>query len=395
MRGTRRWGVAVAMSMAAVAAPPGAGASTGQVGQLPGGLRITVTELTDQNGRPLVAADRINGRGQVLGAVETEAGRRLVVLHRGRSTPIGPDGFLYGHVPDISDRGQVAGTLADPSTNTPRAFSYSDVRGFEWLESPDDYRTSSARAVNDRGQVIGSRAGPSRADVVVWQRDGSVSVLPAVPQGSSPIEINNRGQALVAAIRGQTLVSMLWPIGGAPADLGSLAGPEASVHGMDLNDRGQAAGQGQTADGAVHAFLWSGGEMTDLGTLGGRHSQTFVTPFDGARVLNERGHVVGYSDTADGRSAAFLWRDGRMIELASPHHDNSWPAAINDRDQVVGNSAYVMTRQMAWLWQDGQLVDLGALIGDGHAIVRDINNRGQIVGTYDGRAVMWTVRRGG
>jgi uncharacterized membrane protein len=50
---------------------------------------------------------------------------------------------------------------------------------------------------------------------------------------------------------------------------------------------------------------------------------------------------------------------------------------------------------MAWLWQDGQLVDLGALIGDGHAIVRDINNRGQIVGTYDGRAVMWTVRRGG
>jgi uncharacterized membrane protein len=44
------------------------------------------------------------------------------------------------------------------------------------------------------------------------------------------------------------------------------------------------------------------------------------------------------------------------------------------------------------LWQDDRLVDLGALLGDGSAGARDINNRGQIVGTYDGRAVMWTVR---
>jgi uncharacterized membrane protein len=38
------------------------------------------------------------------------------------------------------------------------------------------------------------------------------------------------------------------------------------------------------------------------------------------------------------------------------------------------------------LWQDDRLVDLGALLGDGSAGAQDINNRGQIVGTYDGRA---------
>jgi probable HAF family extracellular repeat protein len=135
--------------------------------------------------------------------------------------------------------------------------------------------------------------------------------------------------------------------------------------------------------------------MTDLGTLGGRYSQTLNTPMDDARVINERGHVVGHSDTtaADGnRTAAFLRRDGEMIEVGSPDHLISTPGAINDRDQVVGTSASYGGPAMAWLWQDDRLVDLGALLGDGSAGAQDINNRGQIVGTYDGRAVMWTVR---
>jgi probable HAF family extracellular repeat protein len=59
----------------------------------------------------------------------------------------------------------------------------------------------------------------------------------------------------------------------------------------DINDRGQITGSGNTASGDVHAMLWDGGAIMDLGTLGGITST--------ANAINERGQIVGSSDTAD------------------------------------------------------------------------------------------------
>ena len=72
-----------------------------------------------------------------------------------------------------------------------------------------------------------------------------------------------------------------------------------------LNDRGQIVGWSNVAtseeEGAVHAFLWQGGEMQDLGTLGGLSSQ--------ATAINNSGVVAGLSQTSQaGGSHAFLWR---------------------------------------------------------------------------------------
>jgi hypothetical protein len=46
-------------------------------------------------------------------------------------------------------------------------------------------------------------------------------------------------------------------------------------------------------------ILWEHGTMTDLGTLGGS--------FSFASAINERGQVVGASDTAADESHAILW----------------------------------------------------------------------------------------
>jgi probable HAF family extracellular repeat protein len=58
----------------------------------------------------------------------------------------------------------------------------------------------------------------------------------------------------------------------------------------------------------THAFLYSNGQMTDLGTLGGNT----VTL---GRSINEAGQVVGLSGVPRQQGPAFLYSNGQMREL--------------------------------------------------------------------------------
>src|SRR5688572_26331337 len=53
-----------------------------------------------------------------------------------------------------------------------------------------------------------------------------------------------------------------------------------------VNARGQVAGKYRVS-GAMHAFLWSDGNLVDLGTLGG--STSYPT------AMNDAGQVIGQS----------------------------------------------------------------------------------------------------
>ena len=203
-------------------------------------------------------------------------------------------------------------------------------------------------------------------------------------------------------------------IGGTLTDLGTLGGTNSHAYGM--NAAGQVVGDADTAGGATHAFLYSGGVMTDLtpsahiaaGTaindsgqvvgrmaLSGGPFQAFLYsagtlttlgtlggPSSWATGINKSGQVVGFSDTASGVSHAFLYTAGTMRDLGTLGGPTSQAAGINDSGVVVGTADTADGRQRAFRWSAGTMVDLGSL-GGPRSSATAINAAGQIVGTSD------------
>jgi probable HAF family extracellular repeat protein len=157
---------------------------------------------------------------------------------------------------------------------------------------------------------------------------------------------------------------------------------------MGVNDEGLAVGVSDTGDQTRHAVLWREGRITDLGTLGGWHSE--------ACDVNRHGVVVGWSETESRALHPFIWRDGRMTDLGTLGGTRAVAAAINDRGWVVGSSSTAARAFHAFVWKAGEMVDLGAAARGvfQFSLAHDVDDRGRIVGeaTVDGMntvPVMW------
>jgi probable HAF family extracellular repeat protein len=174
------------------------------------------------------------------------------------------------------------------------------------------------------------------------------------------------------------LHAAIWQ-GGAVRDLGTLGGPDSL--GNFLDARGQVAGESFTSSTPgpfgippMDPFLWDHGVMHDLGTFGG----TFAL----SSWMNDHGEVVGFSDLAGDQVAhPFLWNGGSLIDLGTLGGDNGQSYWVNDSGSVVG-SADVPGSQIhhGFLWANGIMRDLPPTGDDPCANAFVINARGQAVG---------------
>jgi probable HAF family extracellular repeat protein len=148
-------------------------------------------------------------------------------------------------------------------------------------------------------------------------------------------------------------------------DLGALGGTFSDAAG--LNQRGQVVGSSGTAHDDIQGFLWRRGKMTELAPA----------IFAAATAVNDRGQVAGYADLAGDKFVQpVLWQHGKITSLGRiPGGTSGAAAAINDRGEIVGEMSTTSGAQDSFLWRHGTMTSLGAVTAD------DINNAGEIVGS--------------
>jgi probable HAF family extracellular repeat protein len=325
--------------------------------------RYAATDLGAIKGFPSTVAFGLNAKGVVVCQVydPTFFGRAAVYRSsKLRALVKGEKGMSSGQ--DINASGQIVGYAQEPGGQA-RAMLWESGKATDLgdLGSGMSY----AYAINDAGVVVGesfSTAGTFGSLPIVWV-DGKVTALAVLAEGAFgvAVDINADGRVVGSSLLGPYDASgstpqhaVAWD-NGEVTDLGVIAGDLSEA--LGINASGQIVGRSTTAKDQVrfgpgnHAVLWDGDKITDLGTLADGEISS-------AAAINAQGEIVGRSTLAPGESTgapdenhAFLWRDGKLLDL---------------NDLVEGGSGVVL--DYAYDINDtGVIIAMGTLDGVEHA----------------------------
>jgi probable HAF family extracellular repeat protein len=317
--------------------------------------------------------------------------------------PEGTDRIVGSAAVAINESGDVAGDVeaAIGTDYLPHALSW---RKGEPKFLGAEGEIGSANDINKGRRAIGytrAAANAATTTAVVWMNGESTPLKTLGGDNSAAFAINDKNAIVgwsTTADSGDAanrIHACLWTKDEA-TDLGSLGGDDGESFATDINADGQIVGGANpdpgtlspgtsivevvtSASSGVHAVLWDGDAITDLGTLGGDSSI--------ATGINDAGQIVGTSRQEDAHNRAFLWEKDKMNNLGvlPEGGDSSYAADINSAGQVVGFvEGYGDHGQVAFLWQNGGMIDLNTLIPADSGLTLlgawAINDAGQIVG---------------
>ena len=296
-------------------------------------------------------ANAINDRGQIVGWAETSSGQTHAFLwEKGHMRDLGiPPGTDMSEAVRITNSGLVVGVASRsvkglvtwPALRGHLVVWRSDGRirdlGRPWNPSRDT--ATVVGAVDEHGEIVGSTV-PDQLGERSFLWDGKrLRSLPPRSARSEALDVNASGRVIGWTYRESNFRAVTWERG--QMRLLPLPPGRKGAFTSAINDEGEIVGYGwANREVDNHAVLWRIGTVIDLGTLGGTQSE--------AEAINNRRQIVGTSETASDSEApvwhAFLWHDGRMVDLGS-----GYPVAINDRGQIIGNSGPYGGHARVWL----------------------------------------------
>lgn len=275
-----------------------------------------------------------NERARPGGRLESHEGGELRVgdafLWDGRMLDLGTLGGATSKAVATNDRGQVVGEREIKGGGS-HAFLWDKGRMRDLGRLGGEY--SEAVAINDRGQVVGisdtrlSDDGIPISRAFLWE-NGRMHAIGPDPRSFEDIK--------VAGINKLGMVAISWAgdaftwTKGRTRKLGSLGG--AVTHATDLNERGVVVGASETKRGSTHAFVWRTGKMRDLGSL------ARATPLDSDLTVNERGAVAATAGRLNNNTRILLWQNDRSRDLGTPGGGDVYAGEINDLSQITALS---------------------------------------------------------
>ena len=343
----------------------------------------------------------------------------------------GPNSFYQGGEPIATNNGIVVGTANTPGTDPFAPDCVFDSACFvqhawQWKEGkltdlgalPGGDYSSYSNAVNSRGVTVGQSQDGDRDPLTglpvfvatVWDKGeirnlgtlgGGFSIAISVTDGGFVMGAAENGIVDTSGFVGFDGVSQIrgfgWD-GGEIFDLGTLGGSGTFPNAM--NNSGEIVGTSATSTvpGPFGAppqapFLWRDGKILNLGSLGGLIGV--------GNAVNKRGEVVGASSLASqpfacqfyynlsGQCHAFVWSHGTIKDLGTLGGSSSRAEEINDSGEVAGFSALAGDKfHHAFAWRHSTMIDLGTIDADNYSRAFGMNNKGQIVGQswlFDGQ----------
>jgi uncharacterized membrane protein len=278
--------------------------------------------------------------------------------------PLNPAGTKNPSANAVNNTGQIVGDTFFPAAGDVNAalYTYSKTaKGYAALNLGNNGEEgSNAKGVNDAGQVVGTLItdGMGSHAYLSSVKKGKVTYvdLQALLPGNAGFElrsaeaINNAGQILVKAgdpgssTNTRTFLVRMTKKGMNYVELPTLDKSKPGVSGYAINESGVIVGSSSKPGfNAFQGVVWrqtkKGVSKTELGTLGGKKSRAFD--------VNEKGVIVGFSDTKYGPDEGVVWTLNKKGKYAMTNlndaGDNAglfikYARGVNDKGWIVAEA---------------------------------------------------------
>jgi probable HAF family extracellular repeat protein len=294
-----------------------------------------------------------------------------IALVRPRTHPIYsateiPESRELGFITNISasgvnNKGEVSGTVKYSVEDFQQAFIYAGGMniGISGIQG------SAGNAINNNGQVVGTTSeelltgfGAGHAFIYSYSDNSEVDLNDRLSgQQSDGLAINSAGD-ITGFVSTGTCTTNLTPACLAPlhafvyqgsglVDIGTLGGTYSE--GTGINDQNEIAGVSSVTGSSLnHLFLYAKGHMSDLGTVAG---ESFVNA-----LINDRGEIVGSATNSAGVENSFIYRGHSFAKIPLV------AAGLNNKGHIAGSYTAANGSRHASLYKGGRLIDLNDLV---------------------------------